>query len=130
MALFYNVKPEGFLLFVQNFKMMLRYSGTLSANANLQYLRILLCGEVLCQFDTLCAQVVITTIAHLNQVILSLCTYFSPVNFLSKEKRMMRRGMRKKHKLKVKRYTDCIIDINGYLASFPGTKTVENIGEI
>ena len=53
-----------------------------------------------------------------------------PVKLLSKQKRMMRHGMRKKHELKVKRYTDCIIDINGYLASFPGTKTVENIGEI
>ena len=42
---------------------------------------------------------------------------------------MMHRGMRKKHELKLKRYTDCIIDLNEYLAAFPGTKTVENIGE-
>ena len=117
------------MLFVQNFKIMLSSSGTLAANANMQYLSILLCGEVLFQFDNLFAQVVIMTIAHLNRVILNLCTYFPPVNLLSKQKRMMRRGMRKKHELKVKRYTDFITDINEYLADFPGTKIVENIGE-
>ena len=52
-----------------------------------------------------------------------------PVNLLSKQKRMMHHGMRKKHELKVKRYTDCIIDLIEYLAAFPGTKIVEKISE-
>ena len=30
--------------------------------------------------------------------------------------------------LKVRRYTDCLIDLNEYMASFPGEKPTEKIG--
>ena len=86
MALFHNSDPGEFLLFVKNFKTNIEDSGTLAANADIQYLCEILRGEVLCQFDTLCAQVGITTISHLNPVILGLGTYFPPVNVLSKQK--------------------------------------------
>ena len=41
----------------------------------------------------------------------------------------MRRIMRKPHELKVRYYTDYIIDINEYLAVCPGAKASENICE-
>ena len=51
-------------------------------------------------------------ISHLNRVILGLGTYLFPVNALSKKKRMMRHGMSKPHKLKVRYYTARLIDLN------------------
>ena len=76
MKLFDNINPEEFLLIVQNFKMTIEVSGTLIANSNIQYLRDIFCGEEPRQFDTSCVQVVITTTAHLNKVILGLGAYF------------------------------------------------------
>ena len=70
MDLFDHGKPKDFLLFMQNFRMALKAPGTLADNANLQYLCTLLHGELLCQFDTLCAHVIITTTTHLNRFIL------------------------------------------------------------
>ena len=46
-ALFDNGKPEEFLLFVQNFKMMIDASGTLADNVKLHCIRTLLYGEAL-----------------------------------------------------------------------------------
>ena len=48
----------------------------ITENANIQYLHDLLRGEALRQFDNCFAQVVRTTTAHLNQLILGLVTYF------------------------------------------------------
>ena len=53
-TLFDNGYPEEFLLFVKKSKMTLKESGTLTDNLNIQYVRNLLCGEALHQFDTLC----------------------------------------------------------------------------
>ena len=70
MALFDDVKPERFFLFMRNFKMTIDASGMLTANSKLRYLRTILCVEALHQFDTLCAQVGSTTLSNLNRVIL------------------------------------------------------------
>ena len=48
---------------------------------------------------------------------------------LPKQKRAMRSRMWKPHELKVIRYADHLIDLNDYLAAFPGVKEVDNIGE-
>ena len=52
-----------------------------------------------------------------------------PVNTLSK-KNVMRRGKRKLQELKVRRYAARLIDLNKYLAAFPGAKASDNIGEM
>ena len=72
MVLFDNGNTEESLLFVKNFNMMIISSGTLAANARLQYIRILLRGKVLSKFDKFCVKVGSTTIAHLNRFILIL----------------------------------------------------------
>ena len=61
MALFDNRKPEIFLLFVRNFKIMLDISGTPTDNEKFHYLHNILCVEALCQFDHCFAQVGSTT---------------------------------------------------------------------
>ena len=66
MALFDNSDPEEFLFFVKNFKMMTKASEILAANAKLQYLRMLLHGEVLRRFYNFCAQVGSKNTVYLN----------------------------------------------------------------
>ena len=100
--------------------MILKASGTLAAGANIQSLRMLLCGEALHKLDILSVAVVSTTADYLKSIILGLGTYFFSVNALSKQKRAMRRRMSKPCGLKVRRYTDRVINPNEYLAVFPG----------
>ena len=54
--------------------------------------------------------------------------YFPPVNSLSKQKRTMRRGMKKTCILTVRRYAAHLIDLNKYLTSFPGSNMTDKIG--
>ena len=49
-----------------------------------------------------------------------------PVNVLSKQKRAIRRGMRKSHGLKVRHYAAILIDLYKYLDVLPGSKASEN----
>ena len=95
-----------------NFKMTLDALGTLASNEKLKYLRTLLIGEALHQFDDFCAQFLSTTMAHFNQVILGLGAYFFPVNAFSIHKHVMRRVMSNPRELKFRCYTALIIDIN------------------
>ena len=64
MVLFDNGKTEEFLLYMQNFKMTLKALGMLADSEKVQYLCTILCSEDLRHFDTLCAQVGITTTTH------------------------------------------------------------------
>ena len=97
-ALFDNGKPEEFLLFVRNFKMMIDASGTLADNVKLHCIRTLLCGEALRQFFALCYQVLITTMVCLNRVGLGLGMYFFPLGGFSKQNLMMQCRISNMHK--------------------------------
>ena len=112
MDLFDNGEPEEFLLFIQNYQITLDELGTLATGTNIQYLCILLHGEAIHQLETLSVEVGSLTIEHLNRIILGFGTYLFPVNVLSKKKRAMHRIMRDPGKLKVRRYYDCIIDLD------------------
>ena len=50
-SLFDHGDPEEFLLFVCNSNMTLSATGTLAVAAKIQYLRMLVRGEALCQLD-------------------------------------------------------------------------------
>ena len=129
MALFENGDPEEFLLFVRNFQMTLKASGTLTASAKIQYIHTLLRGEALHQLDTLPVEVGIMIKTNLNHIILGLGTYFFPINALSKQKRAMHHGMSKPCKLKVRLYDACLIYLNYNLGVFPGAKANDKVGE-
>ena len=66
---------------------------------------------------------------HLNQIILDLGKYSSPITVLPKQKRAMRHGMRNPHELKVKCYAACMIELGEYSAALPGAKASDKIGE-
>ena len=57
MSLFDNGEPEKFLLFVRHFNMTLAASGMLEAGVKYQYLRTIVHGEALHQFDSFSADV-------------------------------------------------------------------------
>ena len=83
MALFDNSDPEKLLFFISNFNMTLKASRILVASAIIQYLRTLLRGEALHQFDTLSIEAGSTNSEALKSIILDLGTYLFPDNALS-----------------------------------------------
>ena len=82
------------MLFVCNFNTNLVTTGMMETDTNIQYLRMLVCGEVLCQFDLLFADSESTETLNVVYIVKGLVLYFPPVNSLSKEKRVMCRGMK------------------------------------
>ena len=84
MTLFDHGGPEEFLLFIHNFNMTLAETGTLETNTNIQYLRTLVCGEALSQFDSFYADVESTGNLNVEYIVKGLASYFTPVNPLSK----------------------------------------------
>ena len=128
-ALFDNKKLEEFLLFIRNFQNTLKASGTLADITQICYLRALWRGEVLRQLEMLYFKVGSTTTADLKHTILCLGMYISPINVVSKKKRVMRRGMRTPHGLKVRRYAAHMIELIVYLDAFPGAKESDKVGK-
>ena len=102
-SLFDNGDPQEFL-FVHNFNLTQAVSGTLETGAKGQYLCTLVYGEALHQFYLLSDYVESTENLTAEYIIKGLALYFPPVNLISKQKRVMRRGMRKPHGLKLRRY--------------------------
>ena len=108
--------------------MNLAASGTLDTVANVQYICMLFHGEELRQFDSLSDDVESTEPLNVEYIIKGLALYFFPVNLLSKQKRAMRRGMKKLCSLKVRRYADPLIFLNGYFDFLPEAILPETIG--
>ena len=85
MALFDNGDPEEFLFLKKNYKMALNALVTLTIDAKFQYLRTLLHGKALHDFEILCIQIWSITTAHLNLILLSLGMWFNlPTHCLKK----------------------------------------------
>ena len=110
------------MLSFRNFNTILEASVTIKDSANIQYLRALVRGEVLRQFDGFSDEVENTSPETLSSIILGLGAYFFPVNDLSKQRHAMRRGIRKPRGLKVRRSAACLIELNDYLNLFPVAK--------
>ena len=72
MALFGNSYTEDFLLFVRNFKITLVASRTLGTDTKVQYICMLVRGEVLCQYGSPSADVERTNPLTVEAIILGL----------------------------------------------------------
>ena len=109
--------------------MILADTGTIETEAKVQYLHTLLFGKSLHQFDLLYIDVKNTeTSLDVDYLLKGLAWYFLPVNSLSKQKRAMRRCMKKPRGLKVRRYAACLIGLNEYLAYFTGATMADKMG--
>ena len=101
-------------------------TGTQEIDAKFHYICTLVHGEELRQFDLFFAHTENTdTSLTVDYLLKGLALYFLPVIFLLKKKRTMRRCIKKTLSLKVGHYAARLIDLNEYLASFPG-KTIYN----
>ena len=128
MSLFNNGEPEDFLLFVPNFNVTLAASGMLEVVSKFQYLGTLFRRGALRQFDLLSDDVQSIETLDVDYIIRVLAQYFPPVNSLSEQKRAILSWMKKRRSLTVRRYAERLIDLNEYLASFPGADFTDNIG--
>ena len=102
MVFFDNIEPQEFLMFIRNFNMTLKASGTLKSSAKIQCLCTLTRGEEVHHFDMLSSELGSATTENLTSVILGLGMYSFPINALSKKKCVMRHRMGKTHALKVR----------------------------
>ena len=113
---------------MQNFQMTLEAAGTLETEAKVWYICTLVRGEALRQFDLVSADAKNTeTLLYVDYLLKGLAWYFFLLNSLSKQKRAMRRCMKNPRSLKVRRYAVCLIDLNEYLASVPGSTMADNM---
>ena len=78
--MFENGKPDECLLFMRQFNRTLAASGTLEMVVKVQYLRTLVCGEVLHQFDLLSNNAEITETLNEEYIIKGLALKVSTVN--------------------------------------------------
>ena len=69
------------------FKIAIDGTGTMSANRKIHFLRNLLHGEALREFDDLAGQVAGTTNVHLKYIKEGLLRYFSPISTITKQNR-------------------------------------------
>ena len=79
------------------------------------------------KFDSFSDDVEGTQNLNVDYIIRGLAHYFLPVNSLSKQNRNMYCGMKKSRSLTAKHYAAYLIDLNYYLASFPGATLTDNI---
>ena len=92
----------------------------------MNYLRTLLCGSSLREFDELELQGN-TTNNHLKLITKGLLDYFSPMNGLSKQKRAVRRAMRKPRDMSFQRFAAQLMGINNFLHIFPGSEPTKKM---
>ena len=68
MAVFENGQPEELLGFLKNFRKAIDGTGTTAVARRINYLRTILCGEALWEFDGLTSQNNGTTNAYLKEI--------------------------------------------------------------
>ena len=115
---FENVQPEEFLVIFNNFKIAINGRRTTSVVVRINYLHMVIRGEALIRFDELARHNNGITCAHLEHIMEGLLGYFSPINALSKQKRVMCRAIYKPRDLPFKSFTAQLKELNYYLPLF------------
>ena len=102
-----------------NFKIAINGRRTTSVVVRINYLHMVIRGEALIRFDELARNNNGITCAHLEHIMEGLLGYFSPINALSKQKRVMCRAIYKPRDLPFKSFTAQLKELNYYLPLFP-----------
>ena len=89
---------------MKNFKRYFERTGTTKAAEKISYIRTLVCGEALQEFDELASQNAGTDNSHLKFIQEGSLGYFPLINTLYKKKRVIRRAMRKPQDIPFKRF--------------------------
>ena len=93
----------------------------------INYLRTILRGEALREFDKLAIQNAGKACAILKFIQEVLLVYSPPINNLSNQKRAMRCATRKHGDLPFNHFDARLTELNNYLPLFPGSITYKNI---
>ena len=112
---------------MKDFKTGIDGTGTTSAPGKNQFLRIMLRGESLREFDVIASQIGSTANGHLKQIKEILLSYFLSLNALNKQKRAMRRAMRKPQHLQFKIFAARLTELNNYLPLLPGSSAAKKM---
>ena len=84
-------------------------------------------GEALIYFNELASHKSGTTNSHLKHIKEGLLGYIFPINALYKQKRAVRRAMRKSQSLLFKFLAARLTEINNYLPLLPGSSESQNM---
>ena len=87
---------------MKEFKTSVDRTGTTSTTVKIQCLRTILRGGALKEFDVIAGQVGSKNNTHLKQIKEVLLSYIFPISAINKQKRAMRRAMRKPQDLLLK----------------------------
>ena len=113
---------------MKDFKTATDGTGTTSATGKIQFLYTMLGGEALREFDVLEIQVGSTTNGHLKSIKESLIGYFFPINGINKQKRAMRREMRKPQDILFKIFAAQLTELNNNPPLFPISSAANKMG--
>ena len=102
-------------------------TGTTSATRKIHFLRTMLRGEALREFDVLAGQVGSMTNGHIKLIKEGLIGYFPPINTLTKQKRAIRHTMWKPRGILFKRFASRLVELNNYFPIFPGSRAAKKI---
>ena len=116
---FKHGQTEELLQLMKNVKRSVDDTGTTTRVGKINYPRTMLHGEAIRDFDELSCQDAGTKNTHLKFIQEVLVGYFFPINALSKQKRAMRRAMRKPRDLPFKHFAARLMELNNYLPLFP-----------
>ena len=90
MNTFDDGQPEEFLSLLRNFNIVIDGTGNTTPSGRINYLRTMLSGQALREFDKLQSQYRGATNNRLKLIQEGLLEYFFPINSLSKQRRAMK----------------------------------------
>ena len=93
-----------------------------------QFLRTMIRGGALREFDVIAGQVGSTNNTHLKKIKKGLLSYSPPLNALNKQKRAMWRAMRKTWDIQLKIFAARLTELNNCLPPFLGLRNAKNMG--
>ena len=118
-AIFENGTPEEVLEFVRNVQRIITGLNITLGPPMYVQMRALLKGDALSAFNTAATAAGNETVPHFTQAWRGLVSHVFPQRALAKQKRVMRRFMRKPKDWTMRTYTARMTEINEYLALFP-----------
>ena len=101
MKTFDDGQPEELISLLRNFKIAIDGTGTTNPSGWINYLHTMLRGQTLKEFEELHSQYCGATNNHLKLIQEGLLEYFFLIKALFKNKRVMRREMRKPRSMKL-----------------------------
>ena len=126
MMIFLNGKPEEFLLFQHNVRIMLNASRTITANVKNQDICMFFVGDTYMSLRHYMHSLVTFRNTNLNHICLGIAMYFFSINELSKQTCVVHCRTRKLRLLKFSCYEVQIIQPNYYLDNFMGSNPDKN----